>query len=343
MVEEDKANVQASGSRSTMDESSDNKPISREMINEKDIHREMASCHLCPRDCGVNRLEDKLGFCRVGRKLKVSRAALHMWEEPCISGKEGSGAVFFSGCNLGCVFCQNRAISRGESGLEITEERLAQIFLELQEQGANNINLVTGEHYAPQIAAALRMAKNQGLRLPVLYNSSGYESLKTLQMLEGLIDIYLPDFKYWKEETAKQYSHAPGYPQVVKCAIAEMVRQVGEPEFDERGMITKGVIVRHMLMPGHVKEGKEILKYLHETYGSRIYISMMSQYTPMKDVLEDPLLGRRVTEREYERLVDYALEIGIENGFTQERKVAMESFIPAFDGEGVIESGREEI
>ena len=274
-------------------------------------------------------------------QIRVARAALHMWEEPCLSGRSGSGAVFFSGCALGCIFCQNREIASGKAGLVISEARLAEIFLELQEKGANNINLVTAGHYVPQVIRALACAKSQGLRIPIVYNSSGYEKAETLRQLEGLIDIYLPDLKYLTPELAATYSHAPDYPQYAMEAIAEMVRQQPQTEFmpedrtEASPIMQRGVIVRHLLLPGHVREAKKVVGYLHETYGDQIYISMMNQYTPMSEKFVDPNLNRRVTKREYERLLDYAAEIGVENGFYQEGATADESFIPEFDYEGV--------
>ena len=295
----------------------------------------MKKCSLCPRNCGVNRLDGQKGFCGVDAEILVARAALHMWEEPCISGKEGSGAVFFSGCSLGCGFCQNNKISRGQTGKKITVEYLAELFFQLQGQGANNINLVTAGHFLPQVALALENARAHGLKIPVVYNSSGYEKADTLKILEGLVDIYLPDFKYMDPELAEKYSHAPDYPQIAKAALKEMVQQVGTPEFDERGMMKKGVIVRHLLLPGHVKNSREVLKYLYETYGDRIYISIMNQYTPMPAMKDDPKLSRKVTDREYERLLDYALSLGLNNGFIQEGETAKESFIPEFNEEGV--------
>ena len=295
----------------------------------------MKKCSLCPRNCGVNRLDGQKGFCGVDAEILVARAALHMWEEPCISGKEGSGAVFFSGCSLGCGFCQNNKISRGQTGKKITVEYLAELFFQLQGQGANNINLVTAGHFLPQVALALENARAHGLKIPVVYNSSGYEKADTLKILEGLVDIYLPDFKYMDPELAGKYSHAPDYPQIAKAALKEMVQQVGTPEFDERGMMKKGVIVRHLLLPGHVKNSREVLKYLYETYGDRIYISIMNQYTPMPAMKDDPKLSRKVTDREYERLLDYALSLGLNNGFIQEGETAKESFIPEFNEEGV--------
>ena len=295
----------------------------------------MEECRLCPRNCGVDRNSGQKGFCGVSAEVKIARAALHMWEEPCISGKEGSGAVFFSGCALRCRFCQNRAISGGQQGKTVTVKRLADIFLELQEQNANNINLVTAGQFVPQVAAAIILARDQGLKIPVVYNSSGYESLDALKMLEGLVDIYLPDFKYMDPDLALKYSHAKDYPEVAKEALKEMVRQVGEPEFDDRGMMQKGIIVRHLLLPGHVRDSKNVLKYLIDTYENRIYISLMNQYTPMPAMKGDPLLSRKVTEREYERLIDYGISLGLENGFIQEGETAKESFIPEFNGEGI--------
>lgn len=294
-------------------------------------------CRLCPRACGVNRGAGRSGICGVsGEGILVSRAALHFWEEPCISGKEGSGTVFFTGCPLRCVYCQNYTISKGEQGKRISVERLSEIFLELQVKGANNINLVTPTHYSDQILPAIRLARKKGLTIPMVYNCSGYEKEETLRMLDGWIDIYLTDFKYMDSEMAKKYSKAPDYPEVAKKALAEMVRQVPQPSFDERGMMTKGVIVRHLLLPGHVKNGKVIVSYLQETYQNKLFISMMNQYTPLPQVTEQyPELARKVTKREYERLIDHALAVGVEQAFIQEGDVAMESFIPAFDGEGV--------
>ena len=305
------------------------------MSETEELQRMMENCHLCPRNCGADRLTGQKGFCGVGADIMVARAALHMWEEPCISRQEGSGAVFFSGCSLGCGFCQNRAISRGQSGKVITVEHLVELFLNLQAQNANNINLVTAGHFLPQIREALVLAKAQGLTIPVVYNSSGYEKAEMLRYLDGLIDIYLPDFKYMETDLARKYSHAKDYPEVTMEAVREMVRQVGTPEFDERDMMKKGVIVRHLLLPGHVKNSKKVLNYLYETYGDQIYISLMNQYTPMPAMRDDPQLSRKVTDREYDRLLDYAISLGVTNCFIQEGETAKESFIPEFDGEGV--------
>lgn len=302
---------------------------------QEELQTMLKECHLCPRNCGVDRLAGQKGFCGVDAGIMVARAALHMWEEPCISGKEGSGAVFFSGCSLGCAFCQNRTISKGQSGKVITVEHLAELFLDLQAQKANNINLVTAGHFLPQVRDALILAKEQGLTIPVVYNSSGYEKAEMLRYLEGLVDIYLPDLKYLEADLAGKYSHAKDYPEVAMKALEEMVRQVRTPEFDERGMMKKGVIVRHLLLPGHVRNSKKVLEYLYGTYGGQIYISLMNQYTPMPAMKDDPQLSRKVTDREYDRLLDHAISFGVTNCFIQEGETAKESFIPEFNGEGI--------
>lgn len=293
------------------------------------------NCLLCPRKCGINRSTGKTGICGVSSEIKVARAALHYWEEPCISGKRGSGAVFFSGCSLHCVFCQNREISDGKEGKVISKERLSDIFMELAGKGANNINLVTPGQYIPDIVWAVNDAKSRGMKLPIIYNTSGYENVTELKLLEGIVDVYLPDFKYMDSTLSAMYSRAKDYPSVAKQALSEMVRQQPDVVIDDAtGLIQKGVIVRQLLLPGHVNDAKAVLKYLYDTYHDHVYISMMSQFTPI--ALKDyPEINRTVTRREYERLVDYALEIGITNAFIQEGDVAKDSFIPAFDCEGV--------
>lgn len=292
-------------------------------------------CLLCPRKCGINRSTGQTGVCGVSSEIKVARAALHYWEEPCISGKKGSGAVFFSGCSLHCVFCQNREISDGKAGKVISKERLSDIFMELADKGANNINLVTPGQYIPDIVWAVNDAKSRGMKLPIIYNTSGYENVTELKLLEGIVDVYLPDFKYMDSTLSARYSRAKDYPSVAKQALSEMVRQQPDVVIDDAtGLIQKGVIVRQLLLPGHVNDAKAVLKYLYDTYHDHVYISMMSQFTPI--ALKDyPEINRTVTRREYERLVDYALEIGITNAFIQEGDVAKDSFIPAFDCEGV--------
>ena len=293
------------------------------------------NCLLCPRKCGINRSTGQSGVCGVSSEIKVARAALHYWEEPCISGKRGSGAVFFSGCSLHCVFCQNREISDGKAGKLISKERLSDIFMELADKGANNINLVTPGQYIPDIVWAVNDAKSRGMKLPIIYNTSGYENVTELKLLEGIVDVYLPDFKYMDSTLSARYSRAKDYPSVAKQALSEMVRQQPDVVIDDAtGLIQKGVIVRQLLLPGHVNDAKAVLKYLYDTYHDHVYISMMSQFTPI--ALKDyPEINRTVTRREYERLVDYALEIGITNAFIQEGDVAKDSFIPAFDCEGV--------
>ena len=293
------------------------------------------NCLLCPRKCGINRSTGQTGVCGVSSEIKVARAALHYWEEPCISGKKGSGAVFFSGCSLHCVFCQNREISDGKAGKVISKERLSDIFMELAVKGANNINLVTPGQYIPDIVWAVKDAKSRGMKLPIIYNTSGYENVTELKLLEGIVDVYLPDFKYMDSTLSARYSRAKDYPSVAKQALSEMVRQQPDVVIDDAtGLIQKGVIVRQLLLPGHVNDAKAVLKYLYDTYHDHVYISMMSQFTPI--ALKDyPEINRTVTRREYERLVDYALKIGITNAFIQEGDVAKDSFIPAFDCEGV--------
>ena len=293
------------------------------------------NCLLCPRKCGINRSTGQTGVCGVSSEIKVARAALHYWEEPCISGKRGSGAVFFSGCSLHCVFCQNREISDGKAGKLISKERLSDIFMELADKGANNINLVTPGQYIPDIVWAVNDAKSRGMKLPIIYNTSGYENVTELKLLEGIVDVYLPDVGYMDSTLSARYSRAKDYPSVAKQALSEMVRQQPDVVIDDAtGLIQKGVIVRQLLLPGHVNDAKAVLKYLYDTYHDHVYISMMSQFTPI--ALKDyPEINRTVTRREYERLVDYALEIGITNAFIQEGDVAKDSFIPAFDCEGV--------
>ena len=305
------------------------------MYTIEQVNEAMQCCTICPRNCGVNRLSSQTGFCGQTAELMGARAALHFWEEPCISGTCGSGAVFFSGCNLKCVFCQNHSIALGSCGMALSQERLIEIFLSLQEKGAHNINLVTPTHFIPQILHALSIAKEEGLHLPVVYNTSSYEKVETLQLLEGFVQIYLPDLKYFSPELSLRYSHASDYFTVASKAIEEMLRQVGEPTFDENGLMKKGVIVRHMLLPGQSKDTKKVLRFLHETFGDRIYISIMNQYTPMPDVTMDEL-HRRITTTEYEKILDFADKIGIRNGFMQEGNTSLESYIPPFDYEGLL-------
>ena len=292
-------------------------------------------CTLCPRNCKVNRINNELGFCNMGSDLIVARASLHFWEEPIISGINGSGTVSFSGCNLKCVFCQNFNISTNNFGKKITIERLSEIFLELQEQGAYNINLVTPTHFVPQIIEALKIAKEKGLSIPIVYNSSGYETVNTIKLLNGYIDIYLPDFKYFNNKYAIKYSKCPNYFQYASSSLDEMVKQVGSPKFDSNGMLVKGVIVRHMMLPGLLEDSKKIIHYLVDKYNNDIFISIMNQYTPTNNLDKYNEINKTVSTSDYEKLINYAIDIGIKNGFMQEGETQKTSFIPEFDTTGV--------
>ncbi len=290
----------------------------------------VTACSLCPRRCGVVREKGQLGYCGEGSRIKIGRAALHFWEEPSISGECGSGTVFFSGCNLACVYCQNRAISAEHTGRFVTEDELCDIFLSLQSEGAHNINLVTPTHFIPQIAKSLVMAKKRGLRIPIVYNCGGYESVEALKMLSGLIDIYMPDLKYFDDKYAKKYSSAPGYFKSATLAIAEMFSQVGRNQFDENGIMQRGVLVRHMMLPGLLFDSKKIIDYLHSEYGDDIFISIMSQYTPLPWVERYPEINKKISREYYSSLVDYAASIGVKNAYIQDGEAASESFIPEF-------------
>lgn len=282
----------------------------------------------------AHRREGQKGYCGADDKIVVARAALHMWEEPCISGKQGSGTVFFSGCSLKCIYCQNYDIAHLEKGKEVTVSELSSLFLSLQEQGAANINLVTPDHYVPQIAEAICQARDKSLALPVVYNGSGYEKREVIETLSGIVDIYLTDFKYMDTELAKRFSAAPDYPEVAKEALAAMVESVGELVFDNRGMMQRGVIVRHLLLPGHKKNARAVIQYIYDTYGEKVYLSLMNQYTPferLSDRTDVRELCRKVTKREYDSIVDFALSLGVKNAFIQEGDTAEESFIPAWD------------
>ena len=310
-------------------------------VNAKENYlSEYEDCRLCPRECNARRNNDALGVCSESSRLMVTRAALHMWEEPCISGEKGSGAVFFAGCPLKCVFCQNYEISRGTFGKEISVERLSDIFMELQDKGANNINLVTPTHYVPHIVRAAELARGNGLNIPFVYNSSGYEKRDTLEQLRDIVDIFLPDFKYFSEDTASLFSKAPDYPEVAMKAIDKMYEMVGAPSLDPvTGIIKKGVIVRVLVLPAHINEAIQIVRYLHDKYADSIYISIMSQYTPLPNILpsgsEYDCLRRSLTKREYEKVLNATLDMGVTNAFFQEGAVNKESFIPPFNLEGV--------
>ena len=284
-------------------------------------------CALCPRECGVDRLSGVKGRCGMSREIKIARTMLHMWEEPIISGTRGSGAIFFVGCPLGCIYCQNKKISRGKGGSLYTEDTLAEEMLSLEKSGAHNINLVTPTHYVPSIIESVGIAKAKGLSVPVVYNTSSYEKVETLRLLENTAHIYLADIRYYRPNLAAEYSLAPDYPGVARSAIAEMVRQKPQPIIED-GIMKSGVIVRILLLPGMLADAKLNLKHLVDSYGDNIYVSLMSQYTPSPD-LKRPL-DRRVTIAEYDELVEYAEKLGVKNAFIQERESAVESFIPEF-------------
>ncbi len=300
------------------------------------------NCTLCPRMCGVDRTKGKVGYCRANDKLILARAGLHMWEEPCISGSSGSGTVFFSGCQLGCVYCQNKKIADMSVGGKVSLSRLIDIYFELEDKGANNINLVTASHYLPYVIKSIEMAKSRGIKIPFVYNTGGYERVESLKMLDGLIDIYLPDFKYMSPSISKRYSNASDYSKVCRDAIGEMYRQRGANKFKlnslNESVMTSGVIVRHLVLPGLLGDSKRILNYLNNTYGDRIYISIMNQYTPIKEIIDKekyPELLKRVTLDEYNEVIDYARKINIKCAYIQAEGADTDSFIPDFNLSGI--------
>jgi len=296
----------------------------------------MENCRLCPRECGINRLTGARGVCGMGAEITVARAALHFWEEPCISGTRGSGTVFFSGCSLHCSFCQNEPISRGRAGKIISIERLCEIFFELKTHGAHNINLVTPTHFIPQITSALRIAKEKGLNLPIVCNCGGYENVEALRIWDGLIDIYLPDLKFYAKTLSKAMCGAPNYFEKASLALLEMFRQTGEPQFDKDGLMQKGMIVRHLMLPGHLFDTRQLLSYLYDTYGNKIYISLMNQYTPPASTDTEPdAPDHPLREDHYEAMVQYLEELGQENAYVQDSGTDSESFIPPFDLTGI--------
>ena len=292
---------------------------------------DLSHCTLCPRLCGADRINGELGYCRASAKIKIARSALHFWEEPCISGEHGSGTVFFSHCTLKCVFCQNYNISTENKGKIISVSELADCFLDLQTQGANNINLVTPTHYIPLIIQALDIAKANGLTLPILYNTSGYENAETIQALDGYIDIYMPDMKYFDNKYAIKYSNAPDYFNIAKSAIREMYNQVGKPVFDENGIMQKGMIIRHLMLPGLLFDTKKIIDYIYREYENNVYVSLMSQYTPLEHVKRFPELNKKLNPKHYNAMIDYCANLGMENVYIQDGEAASESFIPPFE------------
>lgn len=291
-------------------------------------------CEICPRKCKVNRNNGELGYCKASNKMKIGGYHLHMWEEPIITGKNGSGTIFFSYCNLRCAYCQNYDLSFDSVGEYITIERLSDIMLELQEMQAENVNLVTPTHYIPLIKNSIVLAKEKGLKIPIVYNTSGYESVESLKTLEGLIDIYLPDFKYYDNSLGK-YSSVADYFNITSLALKEMYRQVGKPKYNKKGMLKKGVIVRHLVLPNNYQDSKKIINYLYQEYKDNIILSIMNQYTITK-ITKYPELNQKVDPKEYDNLIDYAYNLGIRKCFTQEEESQSESFIPKFKGDTII-------
>lgn len=300
------------------------------------MKRKFDKCVLCPRNCSVNRNCGEVGFCRASNEITIAKYYLHQWEEPCITGKNGSGTIFFTYCNLRCLFCQNYQISELNYGQNITVDEFSEICLELQDRGAMNINLVTPTHFVPLIIDGITIAKKKGLRIPIVYNSSGYESVDTIKMLEGIVDIYLPDFKYYSDEYAIKYSRCKDYFKYTSLAIDEMVRQKGRCKFDREGNMISGVLIRHLLIPGMEEDSKKILKYLYDSYGDKIYISIMNQYTPVRKCKYEEL-NTKVDNGVYEDVIDYAWDIGIRNAFIQEEGTQSESFIPDFNVKSLTE------
>jgi len=292
-----------------------------------------SKCNLCPRKCGADR-NNGSGFCGMDSKVRVARSALHMWEEPCISGEAGAGTIFFVGCSLRCRYCQNYKISSCKNADDypiVSDEELVQLMLKLENQGANNIDLVTPTHYVPNIINAVKLARAEGLTLPIVYNCGGYESLETLDMLKDTVDIFMPDFKYWSCESSASKSMCADYPDVCKEALNKMYELVGPIQMKD-GLLKRGMLVRHMVLPGATKEAIEILRYLAETFADNIIISLMCQYTPTEMVAGDESLGRRITKREYEKVVNEALALGLNNVYIQDRESADASYTPDFNG-----------
>ena len=293
---------------------------------------ELEQCRICPRECKVNRLDGKVGNCKASDKVEISLVSLHMFEEPCISGKNGSGTIFFSHCNLHCMFCQNYEISQNiKKGKEVTIEELSNIMLEQQNNKAENINLVTPTMYAYQVKEAIKLARKNGLKIPIIYNSNGYEKVETLKDLEGYIDVYLPDLKYYSNEIAIKYSKAPNYFEVATKAILEMIKQVGAPKFDENGIIQKGVMIRHLVLSNHLQNTKNILKWIKENVPEDIYINVMAQYFPTYKAKEDELINRKLTKREYRQIEEYFYSLDFKNGYMQELGEHEEEYVPKWD------------
>ena len=290
----------------------------------------LEKCTICPHKCKVNRVNGKIGRCKSSNKIKIALASLHNFEEPCISGYNGSGTIFFSNCNLSCKYCQNYKISQEGKGYEISIEELANIMLEQQKKGAHNINLVTPTMYAVQIIEAIKIAKNKGLNIPILYNTNGYETKETIKMLEGYIDVYLPDLKYYSNDISKKYSNVDNYFEYATKAIKEMIKQVGYPEFDEEGIIKRGVIIRHLILPNYMQNTKNILKWIKENLSEKVYVSIMAQYFPTYKAKELEFLNRKVSKKEYKEIENFLYTLNLENGYIQELGEHEEEYVPEF-------------
>ncbi len=291
---------------------------------------ELNKCKLCPVGCKVNRNEGGLGKCKAGSKVKIARAVLHFFEEPCISGKKGSGTIFFTGCNLKCIYCQNYKVSQEYLGKELEIEDLAKEFLRLEEEGANNINLVTGFMFVPQIIEALKIARKKGLIIPIVYNSSGYESIDTLKLLEGYVDIYLPDFKYYYNDLALRLSNAYNYKEIATNAIKEMIRQQPQNIYDEYGLMKKGVLIRHLVLPNHIQNSKQVLKYIKKSFGKNVYLSVMAQYFPCFKAKDEIDINRKLSEEEFEEIEDFVYSLNLKNGYIQNLEDNEEQYVPKF-------------
>ena len=295
----------------------------------------LENCQICPRDCKVNRLLGKKGYCGCDDKIKIALVSTHDYEEPCISGKNGSGTIFFSNCNLNCVFCQNHEISQEGKGIEVTIDRLAEIFIEQQNRKVNNINLVTPTMYVYQIIEAIKIARKKGLRIPIIYNSNGYENVETIKMLKGYIDVYLPDLKYYNDLIAVKYSKAPKYFEIATEAIKEMINQVGNPIFNEDGIIQKGVIIRHLILPNHIQNSKNILKYIKENLNEDVYVSVMAQYFPTYKAKEIKEINRKISKKEYNEIENYLYMLDIKNGYMQDLGKHEEEYVPDFNYDNI--------
>ena len=294
--------------------------------------QELEKCNICPHNCGINRLNGKIGRCKATGKIKLAKASIHNFEEPCISGKKGSGTVFFSNCNLNCVFCQNYKISQEGLGKEISIEELADIFIDEQNKNAENINLVTPTMYVYQIIEAVKIARNKGLKIPIVYNSNGYENVETIKKLNGYIDIYLPDLKYYYDDLAFKYSGIKNYFENATSTIKEMYNQVGAPNLDENGMIKKGLIIRHLILPNHIQNSKNVLKWINDNMDKNVFVSVMAQYFPTHMAKEFPEINRKLTKEEYEEIEDYLYSLDLDNGYIQELGEHEEEYVPDFEG-----------